>query len=74
MDEDMMNDMDDIAGVENEDVEGATAAANPRFVRVNSEDDIDQLASERQARMTVAQTRWAVRIFQGELKISQFKY
>ena len=37
-----------------------------RFVHPQSADEVDTLASERQARETQTQTCWAVKIFRGE--------
>ena len=37
-----------------------------RFATINNENDVDDLAEEHTVKLTKSQTRWAVRIFQGE--------
>ncbi len=53
-------------GIANQLQQDETEGATNRFIRIRTEDDMDKLASERQAKLTVNQTRWAVRIFKGE--------
>ncbi len=40
--------------------------AAERFATIDNDNDVDDLAEERTAKLTKSQTRWAVRIFRGE--------
>ncbi len=55
--------------------ETAETAEKPqkRFVQPGSSEDIDSLAAERQSRLTITQTRWAVKIFRGEFSTIFYK-
>ncbi len=53
---------------------GSTPANNQekpqnRFAHPASTEEIDSLAAEKQSRLTITQTRWAVKIFRGEFNI-----
>ena len=56
---------DVVVEVESEDLPTIEAPKKKRFVVVESEAEIDDLADGRMARLTQAQTRWAVKIFRG---------
>ncbi len=53
------------------DIEGAAAAPlaqgapKSRFATIDNPEDVDDLAEERNAKLTKSQTRWAVQIFRG---------
>ena len=59
---------DVVVEAESEDLPTIEPPKKKRFVVVESEAEIDDLADEQMTRLTQAQTRWAVKIFRGGYK------